>query len=159
MTELNKTITAPGFIHLLKSHLPKLLKFGVIGVSAAVLDFGIFALLLRTLAPSQIAFANNLEFSPVTIANTAGILTGFFWSFFLQKYWAFKAAGKAWAQFIATAFLLGFNILITSFAIPLISINASVSLEVAKVFMQVAVVAWNYLLYNYFIFKQLGDKE
>lgn len=155
MTELDKNITATGFVHLLKSHLPKLCKFGLIGASAAAIDFGIFASLLHFFAASSTVS----DFSSVTIANTAGILAGFLWSFFLQKHWAFKAQGNAWLQFLATALLLGFNIVVTSFAIPLISTHAGVSLEISKVVMQVAVVAWNYLLYNYFIFKQFGGKE
>jgi len=153
MTESNTTITA-SFMQLFKKHLPKLFKFGLIGGSAAIIDFGVFAFLLHFFAASA-SIGIGSELSPITIANTAGILTGFVWSFFLQKHWAFKAKGNAWLQFIATAVLLVLNIVITSSAIPVLSSDVGISLEASKIVTQLIVVAWNYAIYNCLIFRQL----
>jgi putative flippase GtrA len=158
MSQSNKIVTLANLIQLFKSHLPKLFKFGVIGASAAIIDFSVFAFLLRLFASSVSADANP-GFSSIAVANTAGILVGFVWSFFLQKHWAFEAKGNAWLQFIATAMLLGFNIILTSFAIPIVSTKAAISLESSKILMQFVVVAWNYVIYNYLIFRQLDSTK
>lgn len=140
----------------LKSHAPKLLKYGFVGVSAVIVDFCVFVFLLWALANTKETIS---LLSPVTIANTSGILIGFLWSFILQKHWAFKAKGNTWKQLAATALLMGCNIIITNLAIPLIVTHANTSIETAKFAMQVTVVSWNYLIYNHLIFKHFGDKE
>lgn len=155
---INKTITTQSFVQQLKSHFPKLLKYGSVGASAALLDFGIFVFLLWVLTTYSTG-ENILFFSPVTIANTTAIVSGFLWSFILQKYWAFNAKGNTWLQLIATSLLMACNIVITNYAIPLIAVSANISLEAAKFIMQITVVSWNYIIYNYFIFKHVGDKE
>lgn len=142
-----------------RNQLSTLFKYGFTGASAALLDFALFALSLHflTLNLSQEYYLDF--FSPLVIANTLGILGGFLWSFLLQKYWAFKTRGNALLQLTATAALLLFNITITSLAIPLIAANMAISVEAAKIIMQVTVVGWNYLIYNYIVFKHCEGKE
>lgn len=135
--------------------LTKFIKYGLTGGSAAVLDFFIFVIVLTILNKhyGTVSIQQHL-FNPIIIANTAGILCGFLWSFILQKYWTFRSSGQPLLQLLLTATLLAFNIAITNLCIPLLSNLLNGKIEIAKIIMQIAVVIWNYAIYNAFIFKK-----
>ena len=156
MNKQPKTISWLNFFCQIKDHLPQLFKFILAGGSAAILDFGVFTLFLKFVEHSP---GETDKFYTIAIANCSGILAGFLWGFFLQKYWAFRARNKGWQQFVATAILLLFNMTITSLAIPMLATGFNLSSPTAKIIMQAVVVIWNYLIYHFFIFKQTGEQR
>lgn len=122
----------------------KFSKYIIVGLSAVAVDFGVFIFLL-----------DMLYFS-LSIANAAGIIVGFLWSFSLNKLWAFQSSTNSFVQFFLTFFLLLFNILATTFLIAILVEQFVVPAAYAKIAMQAAVVLWNFIIYNYFIFKNEG---
>lgn len=142
-----KIIKISNFFSAVRIHLPRMAKFIATGVSAAIIDFTIYVLVIK--AFSKTLASDNYA---IAMANCLGILSGFVWAFVLQKYWTFKTKGKAFNQFIGTTILLIFNMVITSLAIPKL-VAAGTGLEAAKVIMQIIVVGWNYFIYHFFIFK------
>jgi putative flippase GtrA len=133
-------------------NLVRLLKYGITGVTAAILDFLVFVIGLRLFEAFSVSSMFTVTSS--TIANTAGILVGFLWSFILQKYWAFESTGRPFVQFFSVGLLLIINIIITSHLIPIISTDFSIKIEIAKVIMQVMVVVWNFAILNWLIFRK-----
>lgn len=119
----------------------KFSKYIIVGLSAVAVDFGVFIFLL-----------DMLDFS-LSIANAAGIVVGFLWSFSLNRLWAFQSSANYFVQFCLTFFLLLFNILATTFLISILVEQFEVPAAYAKIAMQAAVVLWNFIIYNYFIFK------
>lgn len=137
-----------------KNHYIQFLKYLFVGGSAALLDFSTFIVALNAIEKTEIGFSKNLfGTTPAAIANTLGILIGFLWSFLLNKYWAFRAQGNTKTQLFLVSLLLLSNITITNFLITILHYDLDISSEWAKILMQIAVVGWNYLLYQYFIFK------
>ncbi|NOU22450.1 MAG: GtrA family protein [Methyloglobulus sp.] len=137
-----------------RKHFIKFLKYVLVGLSAAILDFGIFIACLKLLHNSSGGiFTNFSKIESTTVANALGITSGFLWSFILNRYWAFRSTGYPLTQFVSMIALVFVNIVITSFFIPLLSGGLNIKLEWAKVIMQIAVVGWNYLIYHHLIFK------
>ncbi|WP_027468384.1 GtrA family protein [Deefgea rivuli] len=133
----------------------KFIRYGLIGGSAAVLDFSVFFVCFKLLL--AISYSSTMiPFHAISIANTLGILSGFVWGFFMQKKWAFQADGRTQSQFVYTTLLLIFNILVSSWAIYPLSEMLNGNASIAKLVMQVLVVFWNYFIYSYFIFKAAG---
>lgn len=119
----------------------KLARYIVIGLSAAALDFSVFIFLIK------------ITESSLLVANTLAILVGFFWSFILNKLWAFNSIRAPGFQLFLTFLLLLFNILVTSLLIDFLVEEFQCPISWAKIFVQTSVVFWNFIIYNYFIFK------
>lgn len=119
----------------------KLARYIVIGLSAAALDFSVFIFLIK------------ITESSLLVANTLAILVGFFWSFILNKLWAFNSIRAPSFQLFLTFLLLLFNILVTSLLIDFLVEEFQCPISWAKILVQTSVVFWNFIIYNYFIFK------
>jgi putative flippase GtrA len=119
----------------------KLARYIVIGLSAAALDFSVFIFLIK------------ITESSLLVANTLAILVGFFWSFILNKLWAFNSIRAPGFQLFLTFLLLLFNILVTSLLIDFLVEEFQWPISWAKILVQTSVVFWNFIIYNYFIFK------
>lgn len=119
----------------------KLARYIVIGLSAAALDFSVFIFLIK------------ITESSLLVANTLAILVGFFWSFILNKLWAFNSIRAPGFQLFLTFLLLLFNILVTSLLIDFLVEEFQCPISWAKILVQTSVVFWNFIIYNYFIFK------
>lgn len=137
----------------------RIARYLIAGASAALVDFGVFSLCLKLL-PTLPIVGGQGNLSVTTLANAAGILTGFLWAFCLQKFWAFRSRGSALPQMLATAILLGLNIFVTSLAIPWLSSTFGIGLSLAKIVMQGIVVTWNYLILHKLVFRTVrsGDE-
>ena len=132
-------------------------KYVIVGGGAAIVDFVVFVSLLALIQHGiQNAFLAT-HTPAIAWANTVGILCGFFWSFFWQRHWVFAAQGSASLQLILTAGLLVFNIIVTNLAIPLLTNSCMIPVEWSKIIMQIAVVFWNFIIYQYLIFRATGS--
>ncbi len=131
----------------------KFLKFGVVGASGAVIDFGVTALCKGILGMPDL-LANAIGF---TIAATS--------NYFLNRIWTWKSTSKEmgveYAKFFFVSLIgLGLNSLIV-FLLKDTSIVprfAATSLDwdfwVAKIIATGVVMVWNFVANNYFTFRQ-----
>lgn len=85
-------------------------------------------------------------------ANMLGMLTGFISGFLLYQYWAFASRNFALPAFLYMTLLFVVNIFIVNYLIDLL-INI-LQAEWAKIILQVSVVAWNFFIYKFLIFKR-----
>lgn len=133
----------------------RFLKYLFVGGSAALLDFCVFIAALSIIEKMCSGFTSIIfDLQPTATANTLGILSGFLWSFLLNKYWAFSAGGNSKIQFLLVCLLVFFNIIATSYLITVLQYNLNTPPERAKILMQIVVVGWNYLIYHHLIFKK-----
>lgn len=133
--------------------IQRFIKYVLVGGGAAIVDFTVFVLVLRF---SQSVLWLSLTPSPTSAifyANSLGILCGFAWSFFWQRYWVFSAKGSATSQLLLTIALLMFNIIISSLTIPLLTNNWGIPVEWSKITLQITVVFWNFFIYQHLIFR------
>jgi putative flippase GtrA len=134
------------------SYSLRFLKYGLSGIAAAIVDFLVFLLFFYFLSHND--FLSMRILSPSTTANIAGTLAGFFCGFLLQKYWAFQSKGKTIYQLIAVGTLLVINIIVTSYVILILNNNLGIPVEIAKIMTQIMVIAWNFIILNFIIFKK-----
>ena len=134
----------------------KPLLFAIIGGFNTVVDFGLLILLGH-------AGLNRVA------ANTISTGVAFAISFFFNRKYTFQSNSKKIVReiilFIAVT-LFGLWVIqnvIIWFLAPIIATQFSVSIEtsilIAKLFATAASLVWNYLMYNYVVFKNEEEKE
>lgn len=131
--------------------LKKFVKFGVVGASGAVIDFGLTALCKGILGVPEL-LANAIGF---TVAATS--------NYFFNRVWTWRSTSKEvgveYAKFFIVSLIgLGLNSLIV-FLLKDISIVPRIvdttldwDFWVAKVIATAIVMVWNFLANNYFTF-------
>ena len=121
------------------------IKYFVVGVSGLVLDVG-----------SLYAFKEFLHLRPVTavIINQAFLLN---YVFFLNKYWAFKSRGVTRAQMVKFYTLAGINYVISVAWMYFFNEHLGVNYLLARMSNVALAVAWNFLLYRFWVFKQVPE--
>jgi len=131
----------------------KFLKFGVVGVSGAVIDFGVTALCKGILGLPEL-LANAIGF---TLAATS--------NYFLNRVWTWKSKSKdvgvEYAKFFFVSLIgLGLNSIIVfllkdiSIVPPFVKTTVDWDFWVAKVIATAVVMVWNFLANNFFTFHQ-----
>ena len=140
-----------------RTQLKRFSKYILVGGGAALVDFIVFVSLLALMKHGVQTAVFTASVPAITWANTTGILCGFFWSFFWQRRWVFASKGSASLQLALTAGLLLFNIVITNLAIPLLTNSWMIPVEWSKILLQIAVVCWNFFIYQYLIFRATGS--
>jgi putative flippase GtrA len=113
-----------------------------IGASAFATDY-LFLLFLYQ------ALGVNLFFS-----TSAGFLAGFLISFISNRQWAFGGAHskRVTRQVVEYLLLAGFNYLFTVYAVALLN-SYGVKPFVGKILVMGVIVAWNYVIFRWVIFK------
>lgn len=103
---------------------------------------------------------------PLTLATTVGYFAGFLISFFANRYWVFGKSGatrQPVKQVIEYTLLVIFNYFFTLIAIQQLD-NIGVKPSIGKIIVMIAIVVWNYLIFQKFIFSDkkansLNNKE
>ena len=137
----------------LKPLILKFLKFGVVGVSGAVIDFGLTALCKGILGMPEL-LANAIGF---TVAATS--------NYVLNRIWTWKSTSKdvgvEYAKFFFVSLIgLGLNSLIvlllkdTSIVPRFVDTTLDWDFWVAKVIATAIVMVWNFLANNFFTFRK-----
>ena len=136
-----------------KGGLGKFIRYVFVGGSAVIVDFAVFEIILLLLGTqnSVTIFSHSIE--PEKIANTAAVITGFIYSFILNRTWAFKSKSNAFRQIILMIILLAFNTFISNEAISFMGRILNVPFAIAKPVMQIIVAVWNYFIYDKIIYR------
>ena len=136
-----------------KSLITKFAKFGVVGASGAVIDFGLTALCKGILG------------IPELLANAIGFTIAASSNYFLNRVWTWKSTSKEvgieYAKFFFVSLIgLGLNSLIvfllkdTSIVPRFVDTTLDWDFWVAKVIATAIVMAWNFLANNFFTFRK-----
>lgn len=129
---------------LLKKHASKL-RFGLVGGINTGIDFGILFVL------------HGLGVNTY-LANIISTSVAFVFSFFANRSFTFRSSGSLRRQIIPflVVTLIGLWVLqpaiIYLVQIPLTSLDAALSLFIAKLIATIGTMIWNYLLYKRFVF-------
>lgn len=126
----------------------KIIKYLIVGGMAFVTEYLIFLLLIQVFL-----FPNAL-----TVAQTVSFVAGLLISFFGNKIITFKDSEYRYkhtsaSQFLKYLVLAGINLMLTNVFLYVLTNEFGLVPLVAKVAVMLAVVAWNFLIFQKFIFK------
>lgn len=136
----------------------QLAKFGLVGVTNTVIDFGIFNLFIWV---TGVAIGNSIILFKV-ISVSAAIINSYVWN----KFWSFNrpevdeaSARKEFSQFLLVSlFGLLLNTGVASLFINGIgapgTMDPKLWANVANAIASVSVLAWNFVGYKFFVFKR-----
>ena len=141
----------------LKPLFHKFLKFGVVGASGAVIDFGVTAL------------CKGIFGIPDLLSNAIGFTLAATSNYFLNRVWTWKSTSKEvgveYAKFFFVSLLgLGLNSLIVLLLkdISIVPRFVETTLDwdfwVAKIIATAVVTVWNFLANNFFTFRQKKER-
>ena len=139
----------PNLLQLAK----KFVKFGVVGASGAIIDFGLTA------------FCKGILGVPELLANAIGFTLAATSNYFLNRVWTWRSMSKSvgieYAKFFFVSLIgLGLNSLIVFLLkdVSIIPCFVDTTLDwnfwVAKVIATAVVMVWNFLANNFFTFRQ-----
>lgn len=135
-----------------KGGLAEFLKYAAVGCGAVLVDFGLFEILLQLLGREREIIIFSVSLHPEQMANTAGMLAGFFFSYLINRVWTFRSSGNVPRQLALMALLLCVNILITNQAITFLGRKAGAPFALAKPLMQAVTALWNFVYYKYVVY-------
>jgi len=122
------------------SEYKRVAKFLTSGVSAALVEYAVFLLLVGTIAKDQ-----------VVVAQTVSFLAGLIVSFSLNRRWVFSPQRKASRTFVEYFALATINLVITN--ILLLGLHHFLPLAIAKIIIMGCVAFWNYFIFRKVIFR------
>lgn len=117
-------------------------RYFIVGFSGVFLDVGTLFLMKE-----------YLHLRPVA----AVVINGFFllnYIFFLNKHWTFKSAGATRAQALRFLVLAGFNYFVSIGWMFIFNEKLGINYLLARVLNIALSVAWNFLLYKYWVYKR-----
>ncbi len=117
-------------------------KYLVAGTASLALDFFAFYFVLHI-----------FDWSIIN-ANILGMVTGFISGFLLYHYWVFVNNKFALVTFLYMTFLFVINIFLVSYLIFILIDDLGLPVELAKIILQIGMVAWNFFIYKFIIFKR-----
>lgn len=123
-------------------------RYGLVGISAVLVDFLVFQVALLAL-PENTSFP---ALHPEQIANALGMAVGFFYSFVLHRNWSFRSSGNARRQLVLSLILLGMNVILGGLILTFLIRNLGIDAAFAKLILQAMVVVWNYLIFRHLIY-------
>lgn len=129
----------PALITALRRHLPQFSLYVLSGGTAAVVDFGSYALLL------------HLGIWYVTATMASGTL-GFITTFLMNKFVAFRKNADFWKHLVRFAIVDGANILVGTIVLYGLVEGLGMEKQMAKLIVMGMVVCWNFLLYKFFVY-------
>jgi putative flippase GtrA len=119
----------------------KLIKFGVVGFSGLIIDFGITYLLKEKLRVNKYV-ANGLGFSVAVVSN-----------FILNKWWTFENTEQDYlSQFLTFTTVAVVGLLINQGILCLLHEKGKLNFYFAKLLAIGAVTLWNFGFSNYVVF-------
>lgn len=119
------------------------IRYLLIGTLTFVIDFGIFNALISF---------TNIEALPANLLST---FLSLFFNFTMSNFWTFGLDSSNKSRKIGRyAILATFNYFFGNFAFHLFEDNTDINLNVAKAIITITIVAWNFLLYKTWVFKQ-----
>jgi putative flippase GtrA len=129
----------------------KFVKYLIVGLVSLAGDYLVFLL------------AYYLLDWPLSVSVPAGLITGIIVNFSLNKLWAFSSKSTIQAnsikrQLLYYGLLLIVNSVFTYLLVRFLE-NYSVSASIGKLIATVCIVIWNYLIYNFAIFKPKEPTE
>lgn len=141
-----------------KSLIKRFVKFGAVGTSGAVIDFGLTA------------FCKGILGIPELLANAIGFTVAATSNYFLNRVWTWRSTSKEvgveYAKFFFVSLIgLGLNSLIVfllkdiSIVPPFFDTTLDWDFWVAKIIATAIVMVWNFLANNFFTFKQKKLKD
>lgn len=121
-------------IRLRPDFIEKFLKFGVVGFSGIIVDFGITYLLKEKLRIHKY------------IANSAGFVTATISNYLLNRYWTFHTGDSAQLSQFGNFFGIAIvGLALNNLLIYLLNDKLKVNFYVSKAFAVVIVSVWNFL--------------
>lgn len=136
-----------------KGGIGKFIRYILIGGSSVIVDFAVFEVLLLLLGKDNTITLFSAVIEPEKIANTIAVITGFIYSFILNRTWAFKSKDNILRQLILMIILLIINTLISNEAISFMGRSIGIPFVIGKPVMQVLVAVWNYFIYDKIIYR------
>ena len=128
--------------------LKQLRRYLIIGCSAAALEFLLFA--------SLGFFFKDIH---IYVKNSIGYIVGFFFSFLLNRNWAFESKDNWVRQIILYFVLFAFNLFISNIVVNYLAIFIEAHFfeqwlaeMVAKIFSMGVIVIWNFIIYKKVIY-------
>lgn len=115
-------------------------KYFLIGFSAFILDMGSLYLLKEY---GHISAVFAVMINQLFMAN---------YVFFLNKHWSFKARGVTHRQMVKFGILTGFNYIFSIVWMWILNHRLGVYYMFARVANVILAVAWNFLLYKYWVY-------
>jgi putative flippase GtrA len=141
---MNKRQERGGMLQYVTWPNRQLVAYVISGVTALVIDNGIFLLFLYVLR------------TPLVVAVVVGLTSGLIASFALNRQWAFRRDAShlhsGTKQFILYMSLFAFNNLFTYLFIKLL-LTIGVVPAISKIAATVCITLWNYLAYKNIIFR------
>ncbi len=136
----------PYFVKLIYKH-KKIVKFCVVGLAGAMIDFVALILLVEIFA------------WPVLVANTCSFIVALINNFWLNKLWTWRdKSDKHVGQFVKYSITscvgLGLNTILMW-----VSLKIGLYYLLAKFFISIIVAFWNFIVNNFWTFGRLEDKN
>jgi len=125
-------------------------RYTIAGVFAAVLDYGIFTVVLAALSKSMPVMAR-------AVANGAGMVAGAVFAFLVNRTWTFRAHGNLQRQAVQYTILLVVNFFLSSGLIYWLGHTTSLSPALCKGIAIVFIFLWNYLVNRFVIFRRVKE--
>ena len=125
----------------IKWHEHKLVRFGLVGLLATIIDFGVLNLFL-------------ILHTSLILAASTGYLMGFFTSYILNGYWTFKEK-KNWRNLGKFIVVNIFSLIFTNVIVVGIA-SFGVNPNEAKIVAVFVIFFWNYLMNKYWVFAPTG---
>jgi putative flippase GtrA len=120
-------------------------RYFIIGSCAVILDVGTLYLLKEYLHLRPV----------VAVIINGAVLINFI--FFLNKHWTFKSGGATHKQIVRFFILAGFNYLVSVGWMFIFNEKIGFNYLATRVFNIALSVAWNFLLYKYWVYKHETD--
>lgn len=136
------------------------LKYFIVGLSGAVIDFGLLLTQVYILrfSPFFTVSFNVLDFPfniDISVANAISAMTAIVYSFFLQRSWAFNAKDeKIRHQLYRYILVVGFTYLYTNILFGFFVVNHGITEGISKMLVTMLQMVTSYILYKYVVFKK-----
>ncbi len=121
--------------------LPQLKKYLISGISSFLVEYAIFYL-----------FLNAFGFQKY-LSNGAGMFTGFWLSFLLNRYWSFKSKENFIKQLSLYGALFFINLAISTLLMYVFSNILGIVAELSKILIMGMIVLWNFVIFKKIIYR------
>lgn len=124
-----------------RTHKKKFVKYFVVGISGLILDIGLLYLA-----------SDVLLIRPLVALLVTQIIV-IIYNYLLNKYWSFESRGAHMRQLMRYSVVLGFNYLFGEAAMYVGNEVFGVHHLLIRVATVALAVSWNFLLYNYWVYR------
>ncbi len=125
----------------------ELIKYVATGLSAAVLEFASFAALLFILQ----GFQNTAMIN--ALSHSGSVVLGASFTYIVNKIWTFDGGKEAKLATSLPKYILLFCVNLALSNTVLYLLSPQIGAQLAKFFVMVMIVPWNFLMYKFFVYK------